>query len=277
MNAISDQIRSHYQADIKDQGALLARIDAALVGMDGPITSTELASLDQFHVGGLPATIEFAKRVGLRAEDHVLDAGSGLGGPSRYLAETFGCRVEGVDLSPDYVAIAALLTERTGLADRVTYRVGDLIALPFTDASFDLIWTQHVVMNIRDRAGLYREIRRVLKPGGRFAYYDPIAADGHPEPFYPVPWAQTPDTSTLLTADETRAVLERASLPVNTWEDVSEQALGWVARQQQQVGPPPALNTGMVVGPRMAPMVANFGRNVKEGRVRLVMGVCTAA
>ena len=275
MNSINDTIRDHYQADIEDQGALLSRIAAALDGMDGPLTSAQLASLDQFHVGGLAATMEFARRVGVPADTHVLDAGSGLGGPSRYLAEKFGCRVEGIDLSPDYVAIATLLTERAGLAGKVGFRVGDLTDLPFPDAGFDLVWTQHVVMNIRDRDMLYREIRRVLKPGGRFAFYDPIAADGHPEPFYPVPWAETPATSTLLTADETRAVLEQAGLRVDTLEDVSSEALGWVA-QQQQAGPPPALNTGMVVGPRMGPMVANFGRNVKEGRVRLVMGVCTA-
>lgn len=275
MNDVNDQIRSHYQADISDQDDLLSRISTALDSMNGPIASAQLASLDQFHVGGLTATVEFAKRVGLNADDRVLDAGSGLGGPSRYLAETFGCHVEGADLSPDYVAIATLLTERAGLADRIGYRVGDLVALPFADAIFDLVWTQHMVMNIRDRTSLYREIRRVLKPGGRFAFYDPIAADGHPEPFYPVPWAQTAETSTLLTADETLAVLERVGLHVNALDDVSEQALSWV-NQQQQAGPPPALNTGMVVGSRMGPMVANFARNVKEGRVRLAMGVCTA-
>ena len=274
MDDVTDQIRSHYQADIADRDALLVRISAALDGMGGPPTAARLASLDQFHVGGLAATVALAERVDVKADDAVLDAGAGRGGPSRYLAETFGCRGEGVDLSPDYVAVATLLTERAGLAGRIAYRVGDMVALPFANARFDLVWTQHVVMNIRDRDRLYREVRRVLKPGGRFAFYDPIAADGHPEPFYPVPWAQTPATSTLLTADETKTTLARAGLRVNTWEDVSEQALGWVG--QQQAGPPPVLTTGLVVGPRMGSMVANFGRSVKEGRVRLAMGVCNA-
>lgn len=276
MDDVKNQIRFHYQADIADRDALLSRISAALDGMGGPFTSARLASLDQFHVGGLAATVALAGRVGVRAGDDVLDAGSGLGGPSRYLAETFGCRVEGVDLSPDYVAIATLLTERAGLAGRIVYRVGDLVALPFADARFDLVWTQHVAMNIRDRDRLYPEVRRVLKPGGHFAFYDPIAADGHPEPFYPVPWAQTAATSTLLTANETKAALERAGLRVISWEDVSEQALAWVG-QPPQAGPPSVLTTGLVVGPRMGPMVANFGRNVTEGRVRLAMGVCDAA
>ena len=276
MTAINDTIRRHYQADIGDQGALLARINAVLDGMSGPLNAAQLASIDQFHVGGLAATVEFARRLGIEADALVLDAGSGLGGPSRYLAETFGCRVEGIDLSPDYVEIAKLLTERAGLSAKVGHHVGDLTDLPFPNASFDLVWTQHVVMNIRDRATLYREIRRVLKPGGRFAFYDPIAADGHPEPFFPMPWAETPATSTLLTAAETKAVLEDAGLRVEALDDVSREALGWVG-QQQEAGPPPVLSTDLVVGPRMGPMVANFGRNVKEGRVRLVMGICTAA
>ena len=163
------------------------------------------------------------------ADAAVLDAGSGLGGPARYLAETFGCHVEGVDLSPDYVAIARLLTDRAGLADRVAFGEGDLTALPFEDARFDLVWTQHVAMNIADRAGLYRELRRVLKPDGRLAFYDPLAADGHPDPIYPVPWAQTGATSTLLTADETCAVLEGAGFAVASLDDVTEAALGWAA------------------------------------------------
>ena len=189
-------VRDHYQAPIADREALLARIAAAVDAMEPPLDARRLAPLDQFHMGGLAATIAFAGRVGVAAGSVVLDAGSGLGGPARYLAEMFGCRVDGVDLSPDYVAIARLLTDRAGLADRVAFREGDLAALPFNDARFDLVWTQHVAMNIADRAGLYRELRRVLKPGGRLAFYDPLAADGHPDVTYPVPWAQTVATST---------------------------------------------------------------------------------
>ncbi len=268
-------VRDHYQAAINDRDALLTRIADVVDAMEPPINANRLAPLDQFHMGGLAATAAFSQRVGVPENAHVLDAGSGLGGPARYLAEHFGARVEGVDLSPDYVAIARMLTDRTGLAERVTFLEGDLTHLPFEDARFDLVWTQHVAMNIADRAGLYRELRRVLKPRGRLAFYDPVAADGHPDLAFPVPWAQTPATSTLLTLEETRAVLERAGFTITSLDDVTDAAFGWAAQQGQPA--PGGINPGMIVGARMAEMVANFGRNLRDGRARLAIGIAEAA
>ncbi len=276
MTPQTDTVRAHYQAAIADREALLARIATAVDAMPPPIDARRLAPLDQFHMGGLAATEAFARGVVIAPETAVLDAGSGLGGPARYLAETFGCTVEGVDLSPDYVAVARLLTDRAGLADRVVFRTGDLVDLPFDDARFDLVWTQHVAMNIADRAGLYRELRRVLRPGGRLAFYDPLAVDGHPAVAYPVPWAQTAETSTLLTADETRATVEGAGFSMQSLVDVTADAIGWASPQQVAVPPPGGVNAGMIVGARMVEMAANFVRNLREHRVRLMIGVATA-
>ena len=272
MTAQAEIVRDHYQAAIADRDALLARIAAAVDAMETPIDARRLAPLDQFHMGGLAATAALAERAGVTSGAFVLDAGAGLGGPARFLAETYGCRVQGVDLSPDYVAIARLLSERAGLADRVTFQEGDLARLPFADATFDLVWTQHVAMNIADRPGLYRELHRVLRPGGRLAFYDPLAADGHPVPTYPVPWAQTAETSTLLTEAETRAVLEGAGFSVVRLDDVAQEAMGWA---QQGGGPPQpgGVNAAMIVGARMAEMAGNFVRNLREGQVRLMAGV----
>ncbi len=275
MTALTETVRDHYQAAIADRAALLARIGAAVDAMGPPLDSRRFAPLDQFHMGGLAATAALAERVGITAGTRVLDAGAGLGGPARHLAETFGCRVEGVDLSPDYVAVARLLTDRAGLAARVAFEEGDLARLPFEDARFDLVWTQHVAMNIADRAGLYRELRRVLKRGGRLAFYDPVAADGHPDLLFPVPWAQTADASTLLTAAETRAVLGGAGFAVASLENVTDQAFGWAAHQGAPA--PGGVNAAMVVGARMAGMAGNFVTNLREGRVRLAMGVAEAA
>ena len=275
MTTQAEIVRDHYQAAIIDRNALLDRIVAAVDAMEPPIDTRRLAPLDQFHMGGFAATIAFAERVGIPPDALVLDAGSGLGGPARYLAETFKCRVEGVDLSPDYVAIANLLTNRAGLSDRVTFQESDLTALAFEDSCFDLVWTQHVVMNIADRAALYREFRRVLKPGGRLAFYDPLAADDHPDLTYPVPWAQTAATSTLLTAHETHAVVEEAGFAVTSLDDVTEEAMGWAA-QQGPPGPPGSANAAMIVGARMAEMAGNFVRNLREGRVRLMVGIAEA-
>lgn len=269
-------IRDHYQAAITDRAALLTRLSAAVDGMEPPIDARKLSALDQFHMGGLAATAAFAARIAPAADARVLDAGSGLGGPARYLAETFGCHVEGVDLSPDYVAVAELLSDRAGLSEMVSFQEGDLTRLTFEDARFDLVWTQHVAMNIADRAGLYRELRRVLKRGGRLAFYDPLAADGHPELIYPVPWAVSAETTTLLTADETRAVLEEEGFTLASLDDVTQEALGWAA-QQGAPAQPGAANAGMIVGARMAEMAGNFVKNLREGRVRLMTGIATAA
>ena len=278
MNDLTDVIREHYQAAIPSQADLLEKIARVLDDMGGgPLTAARLAPLDQFHVGGLVATAELAKRVRVTPSTRILDAGSGLGGPSRYLAETFGCRVEGIDLAPDYVAVSELLTARAKLADRVHSRVGDLMRLPFENTSFDVVWTQHVVMNIRDRSSLYREMRRVLATDGELAFYDVLAADGKPTPHYPVPWAETAETSVLLTREETIAALAEAGFRVALWDDVTSQAVEWMSRPQPQPTPTGGASAAMVVGARMAGMGANFRRNLMEGHVRLVMGICNAA
>jgi SAM-dependent methyltransferase len=272
----SDDVRAHYQAAISDQNDLLARIAGMIDALgDSPLTAERFAGFHQFHFGGLAATKELAKRACVVAGSRVLDAGSGLGGPSRYLAETFDCEVDGVDLAPDCVAVADLLAGRAGLAGKVRFHVGDLVRLPFESATFDLVWTQHVVMNIRDRDGLYRELRRVLKPGGGFAFFDPVAGVSGAQPTFPVPWAATPETSTLLTQAETRAALAGAGFDVQRMDDVTGDAFAWMAAQQAAAGPSP-VPLGIVVGPRMAEMVGNFGRSLKEGRAKLVMGVCAA-
>ena len=274
MTSTAKVVRDHYQEAIGDRDALMAHLSQTVDDMGGSADAAQLARLDQFHFGGLAATAELARRAGVRPDMKVLDAGSGLGGPARYLAETFGCHVTGVDLAPDYVAIASLFTTKAGLSGQVRFQAGDLTALPFDDASFDLVWTQHVAMNIRDRPRLYGELRRVLKPGHTFAFYDPIAGDRGQPPLYPVPWAASADTSTLLTKNETIAVLEAAGFRMAAVEDVTEDALGWMSQQGAPVAG--AVNATMIVGARMTDMAANFGRSLKEGRVRLLMGLCTA-
>lgn len=276
MTTIAQTVRDHYQAGITDETELLAKLNRLIDAIEPPLTAEKLASFDQFHVGGLVATVELAKRAEITPDMRVLDAGSGLGGPSRFLAETIGCHVTGVDLAPAYVAVATLLAERAGLRDRVSYRVGSITELPFADGSFDAVWSQHVVMNIADRARLYRELRRVLKTGGMFAFYDPYEPDHGETPHYPVPWAETPATSTLLTKQATTAALVDAGFQVLAFDDITQMGVDWLANQQRQLREAAqqgnALTIGLVAGERMREMVANLGRNLMEGRLRLVMG-----
>jgi sarcosine/dimethylglycine N-methyltransferase len=206
---------------------------------------------------------------GITADATVLDVGSGVGGPARFLAATHGCRVIGVDLSEPFVDAARYLTERTGQSGQVSFQTASALELPFDGGRFDVVLLQHVAMNIADRARLYRESRRVLKPGGRFATFDIVSTGG--EPHYPVPWARTPATSFLMTAAATREAVEPAGFRTLIWQDDTEVAKAWIT-QLRASGPPPSPNLGAVMGPDFAQALANLGRNLLEGRV----GVLTA-
>src|ERR1700751_4682728 len=182
MNDALDGVRGHYRAT-----GLTERLKTALA-VFGPedqlLSPQQLAALDQFHTLGLAATAELAKLAGIAADMSVLDVGSGVGGPARFTATTYGCRVTGVDLSQPFVDAARYLTERTGQSGQVSFETASALDLPFNDGRFDVVLLQHVAMNIADRGRLYRELRRVLKSGGRLAIYDVVSIGG--DPHYPV-------------------------------------------------------------------------------------------
>jgi ubiquinone/menaquinone biosynthesis C-methylase UbiE len=267
-----DDVRDHYRAT-----GLTERLKAALTTF-GPenqrLTPPQLATLDQFHTRGLAATVDLARLAGITADMSVLDVGSGIGGPARFLAATYGCQVIGVDLSETVVDAARYLTERTGQSAQVSFETASALELPFDDSSFDIALLQHVAMNISDRARLYREILRVLKSAGRFATFDVVLNSG--DPLYPVPWAGTRATSFLLTAAATREAIEAAGFRTLAWQDDSEAAKAWIA-QLRASGPPPSANLGVVMGPDFAQLAANLGRNLLEGRLGILTAVFEAA
>ena len=272
MTDVLDRVREHYRTT-----GLTERLKAALTSFgpeDQPLTPQQLSVLDQFHTRGVAATAELAKLVGITADMSVLDVGSGVGGPARYLAATYGCRVTGVDLSEPFVDAARYLTERTGQSGQVSFQSASALELPFDNGSFDAVLLQHVAMNIADRARLYHEIRRVLKAGGRFATFDVVLTGG--EPHYPLPWARTPATSFLLTAAATREAIESAGFGIVAWQDDTEAAKAWAARLRES-GPLPSPNLGVVMGPDFALFTANVGRNLIEGRLGIVTAVFEAA
>jgi len=261
---MNDAVREHYTP-----AGLTERLKAVLGPETRPLTPQQLGALDQFHTRGLAATADLAKLVGITADSSILDIGSGIGGPARFLAATYGCRVTGVDLSESFVEAARYLTARTGQSDLVSFQVANALELSFADGTFDVVLLQHVAMNIADRASLYREIRRVLKSGGRFAMFDVVLNGG--EPHYPVPWARTAQTSFLLTANATREVIDRAGFRQLVSQDDTEAAKEFFA-QLRASGPPPMPNLGVVMGPDFPQLAGNLGRSLMEGRV----GVLTA-
>lgn len=266
-----DGVRDHYRAT-----GLTERLKTAL-GAFGPedrrLAPEQLAALDQFHTRGLAATAELARLAGITADTPVLDVGSGIGGPARFVAATYGCRVVGVDLSEPFVDAARYLSERTGQGGHVSFHAASALELPFDDGRFDVVLLQHVAMNIAERARLYGEIRRVLKSGGRFATFDVVLNAG--EPHYPVPWARTPATSFLLSAAATRGAIEPAGFRTLAWQDDTEAARAWNAKLRA-AGPPPSPNLGTVMGPDFAQLAANLARNIAEGRLGILMAVFEA-
>jgi len=273
MDGTTNNVRAHYTGDGNSNVVDRVRDLLETLG-SGRIAPERLAALDHFHVRGAEATAEMAKLAGVQTGWTVLDAGSGVGGPSRYLADCYGCHVEGVDLTPAFVAVAELLSERAELADRINYTVGDVTALPFEAARFDLVWCEHVAMNIADRPKLYREFRRVLKPGGLLAFYDVVSIDGPAAPLYPLPWSETPATSFLLTREATLDAIGASGFAMQAERDVSQDALGWF---QRIIGAAPqGPNLSVVMGQRMAVMAPNLARSVREGSLGLLMGLARA-
>ena len=239
----------------------------------GHLTPDDLAPVDEFHGGQRPATIRLAELVGFTGTERVLDVGSGLGGPSRFLAWRYGCRVSGVDLTAEFCRVAEMLTRLTGLVGRVDYRQGNALDLPFADVSFDVVWSQNAAMNIADRDQLYREMHRVLRPGGKLALQEVAAGPGG-LPHFPVQWAREPGISFLLTPEATCAKLEALGFHVVTWQDTTEATFASAqARARHAESAPPPLGTHLILGGDWRAMARNSVRNLEEGRTRLFNAV----
>ena len=238
------------------------------------VTVAQLAPVDNYHWHRLAGTLALARAAEITAADRVLDVGGGIGGPARQLALRIGCHVTVLDLTAEYCAVGERLTAWTHLAGKVSFVHANALDMPFPDASFDVVWTQHASMNISDKAGLYREVGRVLRPAGRFAFFDVLAGPNQPIHF-PVPWASDPSFSFLLSPDETRELITRAGFRETTW--LADEALDIELERPDPMaddaGPGAPLDPGLLNGPDAPRMGKNVGRNSEEGRILPVLGV----
>lgn len=273
---MSTEVARHYGRE-----GLVERILAALTeaGKDiDHLTIDDLAPVDELHSRRRLATEELARMLAPKPGQRVLDIGSGLGGPARYLAKACGCRVTGVDLTAEFVATAIELTRRGGLSERVDFKQGSALELPFDDGSFDLAWSQNVAMNIADRERYYAQMHRVLVPDGRLAIQDMTQGPGG-ELTYPVMWADTPATSFLRTAEETQRLLTQAGFKILAWEDKTATAIAETEAERARAAGAarPILGIHLVVGPSFVEKARSGQRNMRDDKIRLINAVLQRA
>lgn len=265
---IDQKITEHYQ-----KNNLTISLIGALTEIGKTLDSIvpeDLSATDEFHARGRLATEELAKQAKLDKSKHVLDIGSGIGGPSRFLAINYGCRVTGIDLTKEYCELASLLAEKFGLSDRLKYVHGSALEMPFESESFDIVWTQHVAMNIKEKEILYAEAARCLKPNGTFIIYDILAGKNQPIHF-PVPWSRSAETSFLATSGEMKSYLQKAGLKIKTVKDRTRETIDWMRtmKENAEKNGPAKIGIHLVFGSDLNIIMGNMFRNLMEERLEV--------
>lgn len=269
MKSIEKDVAQHYgDAD------LLSRILSALEA-DGydleRLQSEDLAPVEEFHIGGRESTEYAVTKMSLTPAQRVLDIGCGIGGAARYIASAYGCKVNGIDLTPEFIHCGQDLTKRLRLQELVKLDVASALDLPFRDGVFDAAITLHVAMNIRDRQRLYLETARVLKPGAVLCIFD-VMRKSDAKLTYPVPWATTAETSFLKTPEQMNTLLEDAGFVVREVEDRSSMAMTFFKKRLASTSAatgnkPSALGIHLVMKEQAKEKFENTLSNIQNGYI----------
>lgn len=272
MSKYSEAVNEHYgSTDISAR--IIERLKEA--GKDiGNLSRDDLAPFDEFHTGGRESTRELARFAKLRPGVKLLDVGSGIGGPARTLAADFGCEVTGIDLTEEFCRAAEMLTDKLGLGSKVQFRCANALDMPFADASFDVVWSQNTLMNIDDKMRLFQQIRRVLRPGGVFAF-ETVLAGAIPDIHFPVFWADSPALSFLAKPSELKAQLSSAGLRETAWEDTTARSITNQRKRKEAArrDGPPVLGLGVIVPKDVLVKMDNVLRNSEESRTMTAQAV----
>ncbi len=271
--SVEQSIAQHYTHGALER-TILDALSAGGKDLDR-LSPSDLAPVDEFHIGGRQATIDFAEQLDVRPGMRLLDIGSGLGGASRYFAQNHECRVTGVDLTEEYVRVAEALARRVGLGAVVSYKQGSALSFPFASGAFDGAYMLHVGMNIEDKARLFAEVRRVLVPKGVFGIYD-VMREGDGALTYPVPWASSAETSFVATAADYRHALAATGFEILKERSRRDFAVAFFQRMRDQAaqgGSPPA-GLHILMGADAPRKIANMIGNLEQGLIAPAEVVC---
>jgi cyclopropane fatty-acyl-phospholipid synthase-like methyltransferase len=189
--------------------------------------------VDQLHYLGTEALDEAARKLGVSREKHVLDIGSGAGGPARYLAYRYGCRVTGVELQEDFFETSVELTRRADLTHLVEFIHGDFIDLDLQGRQFDHWIAFLTFLHISDRERLFEACARALRPGQTFYIEDffqrhPFTRDEERD------LAETVACTYLPTESQYLADLRGAGFAVIEWVEATPIWQPWVVDRSAQ-------------------------------------------
>lgn len=264
---MSTQVTAHYT-----HGSLLEQISigiGAIGKTPDTVTVDELALVDEFHIGGRIASEEFIGQLTPGPAHRVLDVGCGIGGTSRFIAHHYGCHVSGIDLTPEFIDTGRALCKWVRLNKLVELDVADALDMPFDSGQFDMAVMLHVGMNIPDKAGVFVEVYRLLKPDALFGVYD-VMKTGDEALTYPVPWSTVPETSALATQSQYVAALQGAGFEVIEMRNRRDFAADFFEETRQRMqtdgGKPPPLGVHIAMGESAPVKISNMVENIAAGR-----------
>ena len=271
MNAIEKLIESQYTTS-----GLYEEIIKRLTEQDidlKNVTRKNIGVVDEFHIRGAAVTRELVNEINFEGLK-VLDVGCGIGGPSRLLADEFNCNVSGIDLSNEFIRTAQKLSELVKTNGSTNFTQGSALNLPYGDATFDMILTQHVQMNIEDKKKFYSEISRVLKSGGRFIYYD-IFNINNRDVQYPVPWAVVKEASFLGSISNMENILENLGFSQVETKNQTEAGIAFFTKMIEKIKAtgPPKLGLNVLLGPTTKLRITHSLEGLKTKNIELQSGI----